>query len=369
MATRRFQKSRSSSAISRRKLPTVGYLGGATGGSKYHQHVGRSYVNHKKYQKSRFVRHYHSHLSKKKHRPKGKHMNCKPKYKDGKRKTCYTPDLLRYIRDEYNKSHTAEEKIDSEDPVQIWHELSKRLVNCSKEDCWLQEIKNFAEKERLTNAIFAPKIERIWENSLMTTMTIKSVMKPYECDKYPDFVFIGPTPIDYDSKPRDALHEMCVTEELCNFDLKKYLAKGKTKFGIVLNLDEHYKGGSHWTAMYVDAGGERPIVFYFDSQGLTYLKVDGFKHKKKNIDRLIDMFVDQGKEAGIEFEVLQNKLVHQVKDTECGIYAMFFLITMLTGETEFDKNMTLDRKIELFTKHHIPDEYMTEYRYVYFNEK
>lgn len=121
--------------------------------------------------------------------------------------------------------------------------------------------------------------------------------------------------------------------------------------------------------MYVDAGPKDPVVFYFDSQGLTFLKVHGFKHKGKDIDRLVKMFVDQGAELDIDFRVVRNKLVHQVKDTECGIYAMFFLITMLTGETEFDKNMSLDRKIELFTKHHIPDEYMTEYRYVYFNAK
>jgi hypothetical protein len=171
--------------------------------------------------------------------------------------------------------------------------LSERLVNCAKEDCWLQEIKDFAEKEKWTNALFAPKIDRIWENSLMSTMTIKSVMKPYECDKYPDFVFMGPTPIDYDSKPRGGLNKQCVTEELCRFNLKEQLAKGKSKFGIVLNLDEHFKSGSHWTAMYVDAGPKDPVVFYFDSQGLTFLKVDGFKHKGKDIDRLVKMFVDQ----------------------------------------------------------------------------
>jgi hypothetical protein len=360
MATRRFRKKGSSTASATRRM---------RGGSNYHQHVGRSYVHHKKYQKSKFVRHYHSHLSKKVLRPKGKHMSCKPKYKNDHSKTCYTPELLRHIRDEYNRSHKPHEKIDSDDPVQIWHQLSERLVNCSKEDCWLQEIKDFAEKEKWTNALFAPKIDRIWENSLMSTMTIKSVMKPYECDKYPDFVFIGPTPIDYDSKPRGGLNKQCVTEELCRFNLKEQLAKGKSKFGIVLNLDEHFKSGSHWTAMYVDAGPKDPVVFYFDSQGLTFLKVHGFKHKGKDIDRLVKMFVDQGAELDIDFRVVRNKLVHQVKDTECGIYAMFFLITMLTGETEFDKNMSLDRKIELFTKHHIPDEYMTEYRYVYFNAK
>ena len=78
-------------------------------------------------------------------------------------------------------------------------------------------------------------------------------MKRFE-QHYPDFKFIGPTPIDFDLK--DDLGQ-CLVNELCNISLM-HLSKmrdkktntPKRRFGIVFNTDPHDKPGGHWIAMY-----------------------------------------------------------------------------------------------------------------------
>ncbi len=87
-------------------------------------------------------------------------------------------------------------------------------------------------------------------------------MKQYEAE-YPCFVFIGPSPIDYDT------HEykgVCVWEELCKFNLYKHKNKGIRKIRIIFNLDPHTKGGSHWVCAFIHI--PRQEIYYMDS----YLK-------------------------------------------------------------------------------------------------
>jgi len=50
------------------------------------------------------------------------------------------------------------------------------------------------------------------------------------------------------------------------------------------------------------------------------------------------------------------------------MYSLFFLITMLTGKTEFKNNMTMKEKIHLFKSGRIPDKFVEKYRKKYFND-
>jgi hypothetical protein len=49
------------------------------------------------------------------------------------------------------------------------------------------------------------------------------------------------------------------------------------------------------------------------------------------------------------------------------MYSLFFIITMLTGNTEFEKNMSMKKRIELFKQKRIPDKMVWDYRDLYFN--
>jgi hypothetical protein len=65
---------------------------------------------------------------------------------------------------------------------------------------------------------------------------------------------------------------------------------------------------------------------------------------------------------------------HQKSNTECGMYSLFFIITILTNKME-DKEtpngeleLGFDEKIALFRDAIIPDKYVEIYRHKYFNK-
>lgn len=296
-----------------------------------------------------------------------KSLNCSPYVSDKKisEGTCYTVELLNIIREEYNKSHSPNEYIPWSNPNTIWKTLNSRLVNCSKEDCWLKVIKDSELRSNIENIVFAPKQPPEWKkdkNTWLTDLDIRNVLDQYE-KTYPEFKFIGPSPIDFDTKIQkyDANNEVCVWEELCKINIGKMYSKGITKIGMVFNLDAHNMPGSHWVSLFVDLKPKdrhKPFVLYFDSVGNT---------APKEIKKLINTIVGQCKKNGIHIKKIINNHGHQKANTECGMYSLFFNITMLTGESDLIKNNSTKEKITLFTKKNIPDKYVEFYRNKYFN--
>jgi hypothetical protein len=83
----------------------------------------------------------------------------------------------------------------------------------------------------------------------------------------------------------------------------------------------------------------------------------------------VDKIVMQGNSLDKSLTFHKNyPTEHQYKNTECGMYSLFFVITMLTEKTEVngEKDLTLEQKINLFMKEKIPDEYVFQYRDIYF---
>ena len=74
--------------------------------------------------------------------------------------------------------------------------------------------------------------------------------------------------------------------------------------------------------------------------------------------RLVEKVKKQGLEQGIKFTFDSNKGVeHQLQNTECGIYSLYFLIQILkdTKDTKF------------FKKTIVRDNVMKKLRKIYFN--
>jgi hypothetical protein len=97
-------------------------------------------------------------------------LNCSP-YVDNKKasaQTCYTVEHLNMIREEYNKSHKPHEYIPWSNPDSIWKTLNSRLINCEKEDCWLEVIKNTELRKNIENIVFAPKHPPEWKKNKNT---------------------------------------------------------------------------------------------------------------------------------------------------------------------------------------------------------
>lgn len=273
--------------------------------------------------------------------------------------TCYTPDILVKIKEEYNKGH-ENDPIKHDKPLEIWKVLKERLFHCEKEDCWLKEIKDKELRDNIDKYIFAPDYPEEWNenpNEWLSNYDILDVIQQYKI-KYPPFEFIGPSAIDFDSKLKE-LDGQCVENQLCHFSLDKIIQKKKNFIGIIFNLDKYHESGSHWVSMCIDI--KHKIIFYFDSGGDTI---------PPEIEILKNRIIDQGKQLHrpIHFTYYDNHgRSHQKGNTECGMYSLFFILTMLTSKTEFKKRMSMQDKLNLFQKKNIPDKYVEKYRKKYYN--
>jgi hypothetical protein len=94
----------------------------------------------------------------------------------------------------------------------------------------------------------------------------------------------------------------------------------------------------------------------------------------------------------ISFRYVENfPKMHQRSNTECGMYSLFFIITMLTGGENRDVSITagvnklpkqlvelhggirhgmsMEERIHLFTKERIPDNFVENFRGTYYNRR
>jgi len=278
-----------------------------------------------------------------------KNVNCSPKV-DKKKFTCYSDKNLHKMRDMWNSRH-PDQQINTNDSFEIWNKLKQYYSKmCNKESCWIRQLaKNTPMKKELLDD-FSPESPKEWDNNpneWLSSVDISEVMKQYE-RTYKCFEFIGPSPIDFDTKK---MRGECVWDELCNFNLKEQIKNGKTKIGIIFNTHPHYKSGEHWISLFINI--KKGEIYFFDSAGEQVLK---------KIKTFVDRIIYQGTKLSnpIHFKFDQNyPTEHQYKNTECGVYSIFFIVHMLE-----------DKITGQYLKTHIlKDEYMEQFRKVYFNKK
>ena len=281
---------------------------------------------------------------------KGKKINCSPKPKDELNDySCYTNKSIIELRDRWNARH-PDVKIETNSPKEIHNKLTEYLKDvCNNEACWLKQKGAFGHLESELADSFAPESPPEWKknpNEWLSSVDIMKVMKQYE-KAYKCFDFMGPTPINFDTKK---LYGECVWEELCKFDLENLIKKGKTKIGIIFNTDPDNEPGQHWISMFINI--KKKKIFFFDSTGDA---------PPKEVMVLVKRIQEQGLnlKKPIKFEFDSNEgIEHQYGNTECGIYSIYFIVHMLE-----------DKMTEHYIKTHIlKDEYMQEFRHIYFND-
>ena len=279
-----------------------------------------------------------------------KKVNCSPKPKGEINEfTCYTNKSLYKLRDLWNARH-PDVKITSSSPKEIHRQISEKLSGiCNKESCWIKQKADFGPIESDMAESFAPESPPEWKknpNEWLSSIDIINVMKQYE-KAYKCFDFIGPTPIDFDTRK---LYGECVWDELCNFSLEEQIKNGKNKIGIIFNTDPHNKPGQHWISMFINI--KKKKIFFFDSTG---------DKPSPQIMALVNRIIEQGLslKPKINFKFDSNEgIEHQYGNTECGIYSLYFIVHMLE-----------DKLTEHYLKTHIlKDEYMNKFRHIYFND-
>jgi hypothetical protein len=277
-------------------------------------------------------------------------LSCSPENDNNFNFSCYDKNDLIKLKNAYNKRH-KDDSIKTDDPKKIWETLRDRYHNvCNKESCWLRQnfISNKLGRELINS--FAPKHPSTWNKNNRTWLSsndINIVMKQYE-NNYECFEFIGPSPIDFDTYDEN---NKCIWPELCNFNINDKIKKRKFKIGIIFNLDKHNQPGSHWVSVFINLKTNN--IYYFDS-----VKSNNQNPIPPEILRFVKKIQKQGQDNNIEINFqYNNKVGHQMKNTECGMYSLYFIINMLKDTKTWSN----------FMNNRISDDNVHKFRKIYFN--
>ncbi len=266
---------------------------------------------------------------------------CAPgkKYTEG---TCFTLEDLKEIAAKYNNSHP--DKIDI-NKLHTKREFLRELIprfkktfGCSDQICWLSKAPVKAAGDDVKNYTFrpnGPKKQFEW----LSTEDIESVMKQYE-KVHKDFKFLGAMPSDFDELPIYETTDIQFAE----------LESSTPKIAAVINLDTHDQSGSHWVAFYANL--KTNTIYYFDSfrkqpqkrVRLFITRLLAYMATKKQDTKLdVEEFLKRYKKSK-DYDIRYNKVQHQYKNSECGVYSLNFIIRLLEGETFDDivNNITND---------------------------
>ena len=263
---------------------------------------------------------------------------CAPKFQKNKKDSCFNYKSLQIIAKNINSMKKYPKIKISADKKTLWESIHNILKNkCNKESCWI----NVAAPKKIENQLlhhFKPIIPKSWVKNKyewLSTVDIDNVLDQYE-EKYQDFKFIGPVPIDFDN----VLFGSCIVNELCNINIIKMEKQGVNHIGIIFNLDKHNESGSHWVALFIELS-KQPLnnkvgAYFYDSYGTK---------PYKEIQILMNRLKDQYTRENREFILKYNKVRHQYKNSECGVYSTYFIIKMLEGnnfETHCNNKITDD---------------------------
>jgi hypothetical protein len=281
---------------------------------------------------------------------------CAPskKFSDG---SCFTYDILQSIAKKYNEKYNdnINLKLPKSELVKILED-KLNTSKCNNQTCWLKtdlikEFKLLDEEiyDDIYNNTFrpiGPKNKFAW----LSNVNINEIIEQYQ-DKYNDFLYLGAVP--YDFEELDWLG-------FKNMDFNQLYKDGKHKLGLIINLDTHDKSGSHWVALFINL--DKYQLYYFDSFGTKpgkkirrfNNKIFNFFKKRKGITFNNNIFFNNKKLSPEEkeiyenistfFDIRYNKIQHQQKNSECGVYSTNFILRLIKGETfdEITKNITRD---------------------------
>jgi len=267
---------------------------------------------------------------------------CAPgnKYEKG---SCFTIKNLINITIAFNKAYPQEKIILKNNKKYLLKYLSLKMkdkFNCNNQICWLKTkiLKNM-DNENINFFTFRPEGPEK-RTEWLSTNDINKVVYQYE-KVYNDFEFYGAVPYDFQELP---------ILDIYNINFNDLLNNNKSRIGLVINLDNHTEPGSHWVALYSDLKNNQ--IYFFDSfakkPGKEIKKFLGtilkFLYKKNFKKTLTNEMINNRDSTLKQLDVRYNKIRHQFKNSDCGVYSMNFIIRLLKGES-FDyitNNITRD---------------------------
>ena len=224
---------------------------------------------------------------------------------------------IQRLRDVYNKEHSNERPIEAGSSEGVWSEIKARLHD---------KCKTGRAECIITSLMARPKAPSGWKvnpEEWLSSTDIDKLEKSFE-ELFPDYSHLGTFPIDFDAKSETG---KCLVSALCSMDIRKLAKDGKTQIGITFNTDVSTGPGEHWVAVFCDIRPElaHPRMTYFDSYA---------QRPEKEIKRLMLRWKEQWdatKSHPQGMKLTYNKTRHQYKDSECGMYCVYFHYCCLAG--------------------------------------
>lgn len=228
---------------------------------------------------------------------------------------CSTKETLEDLRDKLD--------ITARTPKEIVN-AAKEKTGCTTESCTLKKVGLLADAEdRFRPA--GPWNNKNWLNN----SDIDEVLEQYVA-KFPRFKHIPFQMRDFADQGGE-LARVAWPEVS-----KKYDA-----LACVLNTDLSSGSGEHWTPIFVDF--RNGTVEYFDSAGQT---------PHKEFTDFVVKVAHELSQSGRKFrDVILTQVDHQHKNTECGVYSLYYIISRLHGVP-----------YTAFTERRVPDELMEAFR-------
>lgn len=238
---------------------------------------------------------------------------------------------LERLRVVFNKEHPTLKPIPA--GGDIWKELQHRfhkICKTGKAECILSHMLSKPQ---------APESWKLNPEEWLSSIDIEKLEKQY-MKLFPKYKFLGCIPIDFDKKSETG---KCLVNALCAIKLQELYNEGFHEIGIVFNTDVSTGPGEHWIGLFCDIRPEleQPRVVYFDSYA---------QKPEKEIRTLMQRWKEQWAQSGIhtkEMSTEYNTTRHQYKNSECGMYCLYFHYCCL---------------LELPMDERIPDEVINKFR-------
>lgn len=270
-----------------------------------------------------------------------------------KTKTCYSKKHLIIIAEQYNKTHPNNTiPIKKQKLSQLLESLKMRLkIHESKwMDTYAMENLHQHVREEMDES-FRPDPPSSWiqnDREWLSNIDIEEVLKQYE-DEYKSFQFLGVHPVDFSYIPKSS--SQCLSTVLCNFKVEEYLKKKKNKVGMVFNLDKHNGPGTHWVALMC---GLSPKLKNFG----CYFIDSNSSPPPPEINLFMEainkqIFNHYNPKTANKFEVMRNSKQFQFKNTECGMFSIYFIVQFITTARSFKEIISQnvdDDKVHKFRK-------------------
>ena len=270
---------------------------------------------------------------------------CSPLAETKAKISCISDEIIRDLRLSLG--------IRSGNVEQVYQRIHKRLgTEPGQELHWVKATAIPSDLRSKIKESFRPQQPASWTSSSrqwLTTTDIANVLQQYT-HLYSDFAFLGVHPIDFADPDASG---QCVSRIMCDVSFDSLRKAGYKHAGVVFNLDEHTGQGTHWTSMYIglDPKNKRRFgIFYYDSVG---------RPLPQRVSQYIESFSAGVSRSKRRF-VHQNNVRKQFKDSECGIYAIAFIVMMLDNPyVPFD----------IICTHHMrDDDTMSQLREYFFNK-